>query len=50
MDYYDILGVGRNASSKEIKTAFRKKAAEHPTKVVTIQNPKQVNEAYPNFI
>ena len=29
MDYYESLGVNRNASAKEIKSAFRKKAAEH---------------------
>lgn len=31
MDYYDILGVGKNAEKDEIKGAFRKKAREcHP--------------------
>ncbi|HYW34486.1 MAG TPA: J domain-containing protein [Balneolaceae bacterium] len=50
-DYYDVLGVDRNASEKEIKKAYRKLAAKyHPDK-----NPddpsaeekfKEVGEAY----
>lgn len=50
-DYYNILGVDRNASAKDIKQAFRKLAREyHPDK-----NPdnkqaeekfKEINEAY----
>ena len=27
-DYYEVLGVDKNASDKEIKSAFRKKAKE----------------------
>jgi curved DNA-binding protein len=50
-DYYKILGVDKNATEKEIKSAFRKLAREHHPDV----NPddpqaearfKEVNEAY----
>ena len=50
-DYYDVLGVGKNASDNEIKRAFRKKAKQyHPD-----ANPddpkaearfKELNQAY----
>jgi DnaJ-class molecular chaperone len=50
-DYYDILGVERNADQKDIKRAFRKKAREsHPD--VNRDDPnaearfKDINEAY----
>jgi curved DNA-binding protein len=50
-DYYKILGVGKSATEKELKSAFRKLAREHHPDV----NPddpqaearfKEVNEAY----
>lgn len=47
-DYYDILGVGKDASPEEIKKAFRKKAHEfHPDKKGGNEAKfKEVNEAY----
>jgi len=47
MDYYDLLGVSRNASDKDIKTAFRKQAAKHhPDKGGDHKKFTQLNEAY----
>ena len=52
-DYYDSLGVGRSASEKEIKTAYRKLARKwHPDlqpdkdKAAAEEKFKQINEAY----
>ena len=49
-DYYEIIGVGRDASDEEIKRAFRKLALEyHPDrnrKVGAEERFKEINEAY----
>ncbi len=46
-DYYNILGVAKDASQAEIKTAFRKKAHEfHPDKGGDEAKFKEINEAY----
>ncbi len=52
-DYYNILGVGRNASPEEIKQAYRKLAREHHPDMVDAANKesaekrfKEINEAY----
>ncbi len=50
-DYYDILGVQRNASEQDLKSAFRKLAKDHhpdrnPGDKGAEQNFKELNEAY----
>lgn len=49
-DYYEILGVGRNASPEELKRAFRGKAREHHPDVSDAPDAaerfKEINEAY----
>ena len=47
MDYYDILGISRNASDDEIKKAFHQLAHKHhPHKGGDEKKFKEINEAY----
>lgn len=46
-DYYEVLGIGKDASADEIKKAFRKAAVEHhPDRGGDEAKFKEINEAY----
>ncbi len=50
-DYYEVLGVDKNASEEEIKSAYRRRAKEshpdlHPDDKAAEQRFKEANEAY----
>ena len=50
-DYYDVLGVPRSSSEKEIRTAFRKLARKHhpdvnPGQAEAAERFKEINEAH----
>jgi len=50
MDYYEVLGVSKNASDAEIKSAYRKKALEwHPDRNKSpeaVEKFKEINKAF----
>ena len=50
-DYYEVLGINRNASADEIKSAFRKLSKKYhpdlnPDDPTAEEKFKEINEAY----
>jgi molecular chaperone DnaJ len=46
-DYYEVLGLGKDASADEIKKAYRRLAIEHhPDRGGNEEKFKELNEAY----
>ena len=51
MNYYEVLGVPKNANADEIKKAYRKQASTwHPDKGGDTAKFQQIQEAYDNLI
>ena len=50
-NFYELLGISKQASTEEIKKAFRKKSLEHhPDRGGNEQDFKKINEAYQTLI